>query len=112
LTLRAGKLAGDVGEQLGALHIAERSIELAVRGGKVVVPEERHLLLQWPPRMDHAEQPALTRIFDVRVRLETSGAIEDGDVRRVPDIRVNVVGLIRVGTVQSFGLPATMRQVQ
>jgi hypothetical protein len=62
----------------------------------VVVPEERHLLLQRPPRVDHAEQPALTRILDVRVRLKTSGAVEDRHVRRIADIGVDVVGLILV----------------
>ena len=31
----------------------------------MVVPEERHLLLQRPPGMDHPEQPALPRVGDV-----------------------------------------------
>src|SRR5262249_14938678 len=42
--------------------------ELAVGGGEVVVPEQRHLFLQRAPRMNHAKQPALARVLDVDVR--------------------------------------------
>ena len=44
--------------------------QLAVGGGEVVVPEQRHLLLQRAPRMNHAEHPALARVVDVDVRRE------------------------------------------
>ena len=44
--------------------------DLAEPCGEVVVPEQRHLLLQRALGMDHAEDPALRRIGDPRVRLE------------------------------------------
>ena len=39
---------------------AVRARDLVVAGGEVVVPEERHLLLERTVAVDHPEQPALT----------------------------------------------------
>jgi hypothetical protein len=94
LPLRARQLAFLERHHLGALDRAEGARQLAVGGGEVVVPEERHLLLERTARVDHAEQPALTRVLDVRVGRESTGARQDVDVGRVPDLAVYVVGLI------------------
>ena len=40
---------------------------LVVAGREMVVPEERHLLLQRTTAVHHAEQPPLTRVDDVRL---------------------------------------------
>ena len=58
---------GRICHHLGCLCRAGIGVQLAVGGGEVVVPEERHLLLQWTARMDHPEQPALARVVDVDV---------------------------------------------
>jgi hypothetical protein len=42
----------------------------------------------------HPEQPALSRVFDVGVWRKPAGAIQDADVRRVPDLRVDIVSLV------------------
>ena len=57
----------------------------------MVVPEERHLLLQRTPRVDHPEQPALARVVDVDIGREE---IFRGHLRVVgpADARVDVVG--------------------
>ena len=67
LPLRPAQRAGLVREHLGRLHGAGVGGQLAVGGGEVVVPEQRHLLLQRAPRVDHAEHPALARVVDVDV---------------------------------------------
>ena len=48
--------------------------DLAEPCGEVVVPEQRHLLLQRALGVDHAEDPALRRIGDPRVRPRTDRA--------------------------------------
>ena len=96
LTLGPGKLAGDIGHHLRALHGADRAVDLAVRRREVVVPEQRHLFLQRSLRVHHSEQPTLPRVFDDGVRLEPAGTIEDRDVRGVSDPTVYVAGLILV----------------
>ena len=55
---------------LAPCNMPESFGQLAEAGGEVVVPEQRHLLLQRTPRVDHPEHPALTRIVDVDVRRE------------------------------------------
>ena len=70
LPLRPAQRARLVREHLGALHGARLGGQLAVGGGEVVVPEERHLLLQRTPRVHHAEHPALARVVDVDVGRE------------------------------------------
>jgi hypothetical protein len=70
LSLRPAQHAGLVREQLRALQHARVVGQLAEAGGEVVVPEQRHLLLQRTPRVDHPEQPALTGIVDVDVGRE------------------------------------------
>ena len=76
---------------LAACVVAGVGGQLAVGGGEVVVPEQRHLLLQRAPRMNHAEQPALARVVDVDVRREQ---VARGHLRVVgpADALVDVVG--------------------
>ena len=45
---------------------SDASGNLAVRRGEVVVPEQRHLFLQRPPGIHHAEQPPLAGVVDDR----------------------------------------------
>ena len=91
LSLRTAQHAGLVREHLGRLHVAGVGDQLAVGGGEVVVPEQRHLLLQRTPRMNHAEQPALARVVDVDVGREE---VLGGHLRviRPSDARIDVVG--------------------
>ena len=53
---------------------AELAGDLAVGGGEVVVPEERHLLLERALRVHHPEQPALAGVGDVVRRLKAAAA--------------------------------------
>jgi hypothetical protein len=62
-----GRLGSEVPRRFGG---AELSRELGIRGGEVVVPEERHLLLQRPVAVHHSEQPPLPRVGDARARRE------------------------------------------
>ena len=71
---------------------AERAGDLAVGGGEVVVPEERHLLLERTLRVHHPEQPALARVVDVRSRQEPLPRGGHADVAGAPDLGVDVVG--------------------
>jgi hypothetical protein len=91
LSLWAAQHAGFVREHLGRLRSPRVGGQLAVGGGEVVVPEQRHLFLQRTPRVDHAEQPALARVLDVDIRRKE---VFDGDLRMVgpSDARINVVG--------------------
>ena len=93
LSGRARQLALFERHHLGALHGAERTGDLAVAGGEVVVPEERHLLLQRTLRVHHPEQPALAGVLDVRVRRELAPSRRHADMVNLPDLRVHVVGL-------------------
>ena len=68
---------------------------LRVGRGEVVVPEERHLLLQRPPAVHHAEQLALARVVDDRVGRELA-ARGDRHVFGLADVRIDVVGLLLV----------------
>ena len=90
LALRPAQHAGLVREHLGRLCGAGVGDQLAVGGGKVVVPEQRHLLLQRAPRVGHAEQPALPRVVDVDVRREE---LASGHLRMVgsSDALIHVV---------------------
>ena len=82
---------GFVREHLGGLPFAGVGGQLAVGGGEVVVPEQRHLFLQRTPRVDHAEHPALARILDVDVwREEILGC--DLRVVGTSDALIDVVG--------------------
>ena len=91
LSLWSPQHAGLVREHLGRLPGARVGGQLAVGGGEVVVPEQRHLFLQRTPRVDHAEQPALARVLDVDIRREE---VLDGHLRMVgpSDARIDVVG--------------------
>ena len=75
-----------------ACSAADGAGDLAVGRGEVVVPEQRHLLLQRALRVDHPEQPSLPRVLDVRVRRELT-ARRDADVGVLSDLPVHVVGL-------------------
>ena len=70
---------------------AKRAGDFRVTRREVVVPEERHLLLQRPVRVQHPEQPPLAGIADVRLRSERTSARRDADVSRLEDFRVDVV---------------------
>ena len=73
--------------------LADSTSKLRVRGGEVVVPEQRHLLFQRTLRVDHPEQPALTRVVDQGVgRKRIAGRSRDADVGRVADLRVVIRG--------------------
>ena len=59
----------------------------------MVVPEERHLLLQRTLAVHHPEQPPLPGVVDVASRLESAcGSGGHADVARRPDLCVDVVG--------------------
>src|SRR5262245_3822247 len=83
-------------EQLGALQHPRVVGQLAEAGGEVVVPEQRHLLLQRTTRVDHPEHPPLTGIIDVDVGREEAAALLvrriDLRVIRAADARVHIVG--------------------
>ena len=52
--LVTGNLTLAPGHHLGGVHRARtRHLDFAVGGGEVIVPEERHLLLQWPLTVHH-----------------------------------------------------------
>ena len=98
LTLRsAGFLVGLGGEHArreGA--VADVVGDLRVGRREVVVPEERHLLLQRALRMHHPEQPALAGIENVVRRLESTPASScHTDVARAADQTVHIVGDLR-----------------
>jgi hypothetical protein len=93
LALWTRQFAGLQGHHLRTLHPAHRTRQLAVRGGEVVVPEQRHLLLQRALRVHHAEQPALPCVLDVRVRRERAAARRHADVCGLADLRVHVIRL-------------------
>ena len=78
-------------EHLGRLPFAGVDRQLAVGRGEVVVPEQRHLLLQRAPAVDHAEDPALACILDVDVGREE---VFGGNERMVgaSDALIDVVG--------------------
>ena len=92
LALRAGQLAALEGHHLGRLQRADRTRDLGVGGGEVVVPEERHLLFERPLCVHHAEEPTLARVFDAGVGSEGSAG-GDVDVVGLADLRIDVVGL-------------------
>jgi hypothetical protein len=90
LSLWPAQRTGLVRQHLCRLHGARVGYQLAVGSGEVVVPEQRHLLLQRPPRMDHAEHPALSCVVDIYVRREE--IFRDYlRVIRTSDARVDVV---------------------
>jgi hypothetical protein len=92
LTLRmCGIFVRPGGHCAGAVRGAEPARDLAVSGGEVVVPEERHLLLERPRAVDHAEDPPLPRVGDDGRRRELT-ARRHAHEARLPDIRVDVVG--------------------
>src|SRR5688572_28315265 len=62
LSWRTGQIAGLERHHLGADDLTGIPRHLAVGGGEVVVPEQRHLLLQRPAGVHHPEQPALPGI--------------------------------------------------
>ena len=75
----------------GAFFGAERACDLRVSGREVVVPEERHLLLERTTRVNHAEQPALTGIVDDGARRELAAG-GDGDISGLADQSIDIVG--------------------
>ena len=68
-----------------------RPRDLRVRGGEVVVPEERHLLLERAVRMHHPEQPPLARVGDDGARRKRVPAARDLDVPGLQILRVDIV---------------------
>jgi hypothetical protein len=93
--LRARHFVGTGRHHLRAVHRAERAVDLRIRGGEVVVPEQRHLLLQRTAAVDHAKQLALTGVVDDRVRCELA-ARRDRNVFRLVDVAIHVVRLLLV----------------
>ena len=70
---------------------------LRVGRREVVVPEERHLLLERTVAVHHPEQPSLPRVEDVgRGENGAVPARGDLDVARLADLRVDVVGNLLV----------------
>jgi hypothetical protein len=69
---------------------AAEASNLRVPRGKVVVPEECHLLLEWPIGVDHPKQPTLTGISDVRIGRERT-LRRDPHVTRLLDLAVHIV---------------------
>jgi hypothetical protein len=59
----------------------------------MVVPEERHLLLQRSLRVHHPKQPPLAGVLDVGVRRELAPSRRHADMVNLPNPRVHVVGL-------------------
>ncbi len=82
-----GRLGGQHPRRLGAVVGAG---DLRVGGGEVVVPEERHLLLEGALGVDHPEQPALAGVGDVEVRRE-GAAGGHADEAGLADLAVDVV---------------------
>ena len=72
---------------------AARAGGLRVGSREVVVPEQRHLLLQWTPGVDHAEEPALPRIVDHGLRLK-GAARGNGNGSGLPN---QVIDFVRHG---------------
>jgi hypothetical protein len=70
LALRSRQLAGLERHHLGGLNGTHNPRHLAVCGGEVVVPEQRHLFLERTLRVHHPEQPALSRVLDAGIRRE------------------------------------------
>jgi hypothetical protein len=73
--LRTRGLTALVRHHLRADDRADRTGHLRVADAEVVVPEERHLLLQRAARVHHAEQPPLPRILDAGVRRNCPRAV-------------------------------------
>jgi hypothetical protein len=68
---------------------------LAVGRSEVLMPEQRHLLLQGAPRVQHAEQPPLTRVVDGRrrrKRLHHPGRWRHGRIPALTNELINIVG--------------------
>jgi hypothetical protein len=67
-----GELAGLRREHARRVDRANRATDFRIGSGEVVVPEQRHLLLQRALAVHHPEQPPLPGIVDVGLRLETT----------------------------------------
>ena len=81
----ARRFTGLAGHHRARDPVAIGVVDLAVGRGEVVVPEERHLLLERPPRMDHPEQPPLPGVRDVGAGQELA-ARGDADVTGLADL--------------------------
>ena len=66
--------------------------QLRIPGREVVVPEDRHLLLQGTVRVHHPEQPSLARIVGHRVRRKRSAMRRRLHVTGRADLGVDGVG--------------------
>jgi hypothetical protein len=88
--LRAWQLSGFERHHFRALNGTAKPGHLAVGRREVVVPEERHLFLERPLRMQHSEEPPLTRVFDIRIRGELPAG-RDTNVTNLADLRVDIV---------------------
>jgi hypothetical protein len=93
LILRPGKLARLERQHFGALHGTDTARDLGVRRREMVMPEQRHLLLEWALGMHHPEQPSLPGVVNAGIWRELA-ARRDANVRAVADSRVHVVGLL------------------
>ena len=71
---------------------AERGRHLRIRGGEVVVPEERHLLLERPVGVHHPEEPALPGGVDSWRRARTRPLIRVPAYPAWPIFAVDIVG--------------------
>src|SRR5206468_10032159 len=71
--------------------VAIQGDDLRVGGRKVVVPEERHLLLERTTRMNHAEEPTLPRIVDHGARQELTSCRD----QRVPRLPYQAIDIVR-----------------
>ncbi len=77
--------------------VAYLAVDLRVGGGEMVVPEERHLLLQRALRVHHPEQPALAGVENVVRWLEAAAAASrHADISRPADERIHIVGNLGV----------------
>ena len=91
LTAELSRIVRRLGRhQPGAFLGAKRARNLTEGSGKVVMPEERHLFLEWTRRMHHSEQPALAGIRDHRVRPERTLARRQ-QIARLPDEVIHIV---------------------
>ena len=92
LPLEPGRVLRGLGRKCPrSLDRTEFAGDLRVGGGEMVVPEERHLLLQRTAAVDQAEEPALARMSDVGVWLKSARRGDPG-VPRSPDEIIHIVG--------------------
>ena len=91
LSLKSGGVFGGLGRKCPRpLRGIEFAGDLRVGRGEMVVPEERHLLLERAAAVDQAEEPALARMRDVGPRLKSARCGDAGEPRS-PDEIIHIV---------------------